>query len=86
MGGLPKIENFKICQNLLRWTKTNIESNFGGYQATTGYQKKKFSRSDGENAIFAFPCISLHMLEGIAKIAFSPSKQLKFFVWHPALP
>ena len=40
LGGLPKIENFKIFQNLLRWIKTNIESNCEGYQARTGSQKK----------------------------------------------
>ena len=66
MGGVPKIKNFKIGQNLLRWTKTNIESKFGGYQVRTGYQKKNISRFYGENAIFAFPCFSLHMLEGNA--------------------
>ena len=64
VGGLPKIENFKICQNLLIWTKTNIESNFGGYQASTGYQRKNFSRFYCENAIFPIPSIFSAHVQG----------------------
>ena len=55
VGGLPKIENFKICQNLLIWTKTNIESQFGGHQGSVGYQTKNFRRSDSEIVISCIP-------------------------------
>ena len=54
-GGLPKLKNFKIGWILFKWTETNIESHFGGYQRSPGYQIKFFNRFGGENTISCIP-------------------------------